>query len=78
MIYGFVATSHEFCHVDFSHVRRQGNCPTHLLAKHALGINDFQWRSQEVLFGGATININHISQQQKTQEEQNSYHYHYI
>ena len=28
---------------------------------------------------GATININHISKQQKTQEEEkNSYHYHYI
>ena len=25
-----------------------------------------QWWSQEVLFGGATININHISKQQKT------------
>ena len=38
-----------------------------------------QWRSQEVLFGGATININHISKQQKTQEEEkNLYHYHYI
>ena len=38
-----------------------------------------QWRKQEVLFGGATININHISKQQKTQEEEkNLYHYHYI
>ena len=38
-----------------------------------------QWRSQEVLFGGATININYISKQQKTQEEEkNMYHYHYI
>ena len=38
-----------------------------------------QWRKQEVLFGGATISINHISKQQKTQEEEkNLYHYHYI
>ena len=38
-----------------------------------------QWRSQEVLFGGVTININYISKQQKTQEEEkNLYHYHYI
>ena len=38
-----------------------------------------QWWRQEVLFGGATININHISKQHKTQEEEkNSYHYHYI
>ena len=28
-------------YVEFSHVRRQGNKPAHLLAKHALGIVDF-------------------------------------
>ena len=26
MIYGSISTSHEFRHVDFSHVQRQGNC----------------------------------------------------
>ena len=30
--------SHSFRCVDFSHVGRNGNRPTHLLAKHALSI----------------------------------------
>ena len=48
MICGSVSISHEFCHVVFSHVRRQGNCPTHLLTKHALGIDDFSVWIEEV------------------------------
>ena len=48
MICGSVSISHEFSHVVFSHVRRQGNCPTHLLAKHALGIDDFSVWIEEV------------------------------
>ena len=48
MICGSVSISHEFCHVVFSHVRRQGNCPTHLLTKHALGIGDFSVWIEEV------------------------------
>ncbi|KAK9988746.1 hypothetical protein SO802_028985 [Lithocarpus litseifolius] len=43
VIYGSVAASYEFRHVDFSHVCQQGNCPAHLLAKHTLGIDDFQF-----------------------------------
>lgn len=27
--------------IDFSHIRRQGNKPAHLLAKYALGIDDY-------------------------------------
>lgn len=31
----------EFHKVEFSHIRRQGNRATHLLAKHAIGVFDF-------------------------------------
>ena len=48
VIYGSVSISHEFHHVDFSHVRWQGNCLAHLLAKHALGIDDFSIWIEEV------------------------------
>ena len=48
VIYGSVSISHEFCHIVFSHVRRQGNCPTHLLAKYALSIDDFSVWIEEV------------------------------
>ena len=40
LVYSSVADSHDFCQVDFSHVRRQGNRPVHLLAKHDFGIAD--------------------------------------
>ncbi|KAL0015395.1 hypothetical protein SO802_002464 [Lithocarpus litseifolius] len=48
VIYGFVSASHEFRQVNFSHVRRQGNCLAHLLAKHALGIDDFSVWLEEI------------------------------
>ncbi|KAL0006702.1 hypothetical protein SO802_008204 [Lithocarpus litseifolius] len=41
VVYGSLSDSHNFCQVEFSHVRRQANRPTHLLAKYALGIDDF-------------------------------------
>lgn len=41
LIYGVLATSYDFDNVTFSHVCRQDNKPAHLLAKPALGINDF-------------------------------------
>ena len=31
----------EFCYVEFSHIRREGNRPAHLLAKYAKGIDDY-------------------------------------
>ena len=40
---------HSFRCVDFSHVGRNGNRPTHLLAKHALGIVDLSVWVKEIL-----------------------------
>lgn len=48
VIYGSVFVSHEFRHVDFSHVCWQGNRPAHLLAKHALCTNDFSVWIEEI------------------------------
>ena len=43
--------SQEFRQVVFSHVRRQSNKPTHLLAKYAFGIDDFSvWLEEEPCF----------------------------
>ena len=36
-----LSSMHEFQRVKISHVCRQGNRPTHLLAKHAFSIVDF-------------------------------------
>ena len=41
IIYGILDSCHDICNVRFSHVRRKGNIPAHLLAKHACGIVDF-------------------------------------
>ena len=38
---GILDLSMGFNRVEFSHVKRQGNRPAHVLAKHALGITDF-------------------------------------
>ena len=38
---GILDLSMGFNRVEFSHVKRQGNRPAHVLAKHALGIADF-------------------------------------
>ena len=41
-----------FCYkVDFSHIKRQDNRSAHLLAKHALGIVDFEiWMEDSPCF----------------------------
>ena len=41
IVYGILSSSHTFRCIEFSHVRRQGNGPAHLLAKHAFVIADF-------------------------------------
>ena len=51
VVYGSLSNSHNFRHVDFSHVRQQANKPAHLLAKYALGINDFSvWLEESPCF----------------------------
>ena len=47
IIQGMQEMCKEFSGVMFSHVRRQGNKPAHLLAKHARGIVDFTAWIQE-------------------------------
>ena len=46
-----------FCYkVDFSHIKRQGNRLVHLLAKHALGIVDFEtWMEDSSCFLEQTL-----------------------
>ena len=41
LIYGILVECQEFRNVAFPSVKRQGNRPTHLLAKQALGLADF-------------------------------------
>ena len=51
LVYSFVATSCGFHHVDFSHVRRQGNRLAYLLAKYALDIANFSvWVEENPCF----------------------------
>ena len=54
MVQGLLSFSEEFRKVSFSHVRRQGNRPNHLLGKHAKGIVDFStWLEEDPCFLGA-------------------------
>ena len=51
IIYSSLSVSREFKHVEFSHVRRQGNKSAHLLAKYAHGIDDFSiWLEEDPCF----------------------------
>ena len=51
IIVGVNALYSDFRRVEFSHVRRQGNSPAHLLAKHAKGIADFStWIEENPYF----------------------------
>lgn len=40
VISGIIGNYGACSRIDFSHIRRQGNKPPHLLAKYALGIDD--------------------------------------
>ena len=49
--YGLLSDSHNFRQVEFSHVHQQANEPAHLLAKYALGIDDFSiWLEESPCF----------------------------
>nr|XP_023880683.1 uncharacterized protein LOC111993063 [Quercus suber] len=41
IVQGIVDMSGEFRSVSYSHIRRQGNVPAHILAKHASGITNY-------------------------------------
>ena len=41
LVYGMLDEYNEFRNVGLSHVRRQSNRPTHLLAKQVIGLFDF-------------------------------------
>ena len=51
IIHSSLLVAQEFRQVGFSHVRRQSNKPAHLLAKYALGIDDFSvWLEEDPCF----------------------------
>ena len=41
IVYGILVQLQTFRSFDISHVKRQGNVPAHLLAQHALHVEDF-------------------------------------
>lgn len=56
IIHLFSSASKEFGRVEFSHVRWQGNKPARLLAKYALGIDDFSiWLEKDPYFLSQTL-----------------------
>ena len=56
VVYGSLSAFYGFRQVEFSHVRRQGNRPTHLLAKHALDNSEFAvWIEENPCFLEQTL-----------------------
>ena len=47
VVQGLLEFCSEFRKVSFSHIRRQGNTPSHLLAKHVKSIVDFSTEMEE-------------------------------
>ena len=51
VIVGIKVSCADFHHIAFTHMRRQGNIPTHLLAKYAKGIDDSSiWIEESLSF----------------------------
>nr|POF12282.1 hypothetical protein CFP56_67982 [Quercus suber] len=51
VVYGSLSNSHNFRQVEFSHVCQQANKPAHLLAKYALGFDDYSiWLEESPCF----------------------------
>ena len=51
IVIGMLDLCKVFRRIEFSHVQRKGNRPAHLLAKHAVGIDDFiVWMEENLCF----------------------------
>ena len=51
IVLGMLDVCKEFRRIEFSHVKRMGNRLAHLLAKYAIGINDFRvWMEENPYF----------------------------
>ena len=62
IIYGILDSCHDIHNVRFSHVKRKGNTPAHLLNKHASGIVDYLvWIKENPCFLEQTLHHDVIS-----------------
>ena len=56
MVMGMQEMAKEFRQIKFSHVRRQGNRPAHLLVKYASSISDYlAWSNENYYFIEQTL-----------------------
>ena len=57
LVYGMLAERNEFKNVSFSHIKRRGNRPAHLLAKQAFGLIDYcAWMEKSPCFLEQVLN----------------------